>query len=103
MEKNAQEFMAKKSMVVMGICWRGKSRAYIVEGSAKINADYLIQNILTPIFDKDIPKLYGDDAWKVVLHMDAAPSHFAKKTTQWLQDRGIKFIPKEIWLANCPD
>ena len=64
----------QKSMVVMGICWRGKSRAYIVEGSAKINADYLIQNILTPIFDKDIP-----NAWKVVLRMDAAPRYFAKK------------------------
>ena len=35
--------------------------------------------------------------------MDAAPRHFAKKTTQWLPDRGIKFIPKEIWLANSLD
>ena len=103
MEADAKEFVAKKIMVVMGICWEGRSKIYIVDRKAKVNAEYLIQHILTPMFDKDIPRLYGVNARKVVLHMDSAPSHVAKETTRWLQDRGIKFIPKEKWLANSPD
>ena len=35
--------------------------------------------------------------------MDRAPSHGATKTTQWLQDHAIKFIPKEKSLPNCLD
>ena len=81
----------------------GKSRAYIVQGKAKVNADYFIQHILKPIVEKDIPQLYGNDSRKVIVHMDSAPAHTAKKTYQWLDEREIKYISKEKWMANSPD
>ena len=55
------------------------------------------------MFDVDIPKLYGMEASRVVLHMDSASSHTAQKTVQWLESRKIKFIPKEEWLPNSPE
>jgi len=35
--------------------------------------------------------------------MDSAPAHTAKKTYQWLDEREIKYISKENWMANSPD
>ena len=93
----------KQVMVVIGICWRGKSKAYIVPEKAKVNAEYFIHHILKPIVEKDIPRLYGDKSWKVKIHMDSAPGHVAKKTYDWLDSQKIKYITKEEWMGNSPD
>ena len=90
-------------MMAAEFCWRGKTKLYIIPAKAKVNADYFIQYILAPMFDEDIPKLYGKEAGKVQLHMDSAPSHTANKTVEWLKSRGIKFITKEQWLPNSPE
>ena len=55
------------------------------------------------MIEKDIKRLYGDDAKNVVFHMNSAPAHVAKETAQWLSDRGVTFISKAEWLANSPD
>ena len=55
------------------------------------------------MFDVDVPKLFGKDARKVVLHMDSATSHTARKTVACLNSRGIKFITKDQWLPNSPE
>lgn len=93
----------KNVMVAMGICWMGKSRIYVVPEETTINADNFIKLILKPMFEKDIPRLYGKDAKKVTFHMDSAPAHVAAKTGQWLVDHKFSYIPKQDWLSNSPD
>ena len=35
--------------------------------------------------------------------MDSAPSHTARKTTEWLVANGLKYISKEEWLPYSPE
>ncbi|KAJ9597789.1 hypothetical protein L9F63_011397 [Diploptera punctata] len=65
-------------MVVAGFCARGKLRIHRVESKAKINEAYFQENVMDPIFDEDIPRLYGADTSKVWIHMDKALSHTAR-------------------------
>ena len=55
----------QNATVAMGVCWRGKSRIYVVPENTKINADNFIKLILKPMLEKDILRLYGKDAKKV--------------------------------------
>lgn len=38
-----------------------------------------------------------------VLHHNSGPAHKAKKTVQWLESNGYKFIPEQDWPANSLD
>ena len=67
-----------KRMFAAGYSWRGPTRLYIVEDNAKINGEYFLEKILKPMMLEDVPRLYGADSGKVVLHMDSAPSHTKK-------------------------
>ena len=51
---------------------------------------------------KDVPRLYGKEASKVILHMDSASSHVCAATYAWLDSHGFKYITKLQWLANSP-
>ena len=51
---------------------------------------------------KDVPRLYGKEASKVILQMDSAPSHVCPGTYAWLDSDGFKYITKLQWLANSP-
>ena len=93
-KKKLRKSWPKKIMVAIGICWNGTSRAYIVPQKSKVDSMYFIKNILTPMVENDIPRLYGHQSKDVWLHMDSAPAHVAAQTVQWLIDRQIKFIPR---------
>ena len=54
----------KKLMVATGICWFGKSKAYIIPSTAKVTAQVLVKSVLTPIVTKDLPRLYGSNLRK---------------------------------------
>ena len=58
---------------------------------------------MKPMVLFDIPKLYGADVGKVILHMDSAPSHTSRVVYKWLDSNGIKYFTKEQWLANSPE
>ena len=90
-------------MVAIGICWEGCSLVYIVPQKSKVNSAYFIKNILTPVVEVDIPRLYGHRAKDVWFHMDSAPAHVAAQTVQWLTDHQVKFIPAADWISNWPD
>ena len=90
-------------MFAAGFSYRGPTRLYVVPKAAKVNADLFIKLILKPKMLVDIPKLFIADAGKVILHMDSASSHTAKKTIKWLESHHINFIRKEEWLANSPE
>ena len=98
----AQQF-PEQHMMAAGFTWRGPTRLYIVPPKTKITAEYFVKQVLTPMFDVGILKLYGKEAGKVVLHMDSASSHAAQKTVQWLESRKIKCIPEDEWLPNIPE
>ena len=102
-KKKSQKAWPKRSMVAIRICWEGTSRAYIVPQKSKVNSAFFIEHILQPMVEKDIPRLYGNKAKDVTLHMDSAPAHVSRQTVQWLEDRKIKFVPKAEWMANSPD
>ena len=55
------------------------------------------------MFEKDLPHLYPGEEKEVTLHMDPAPAHVHEKTYKWLNQRRIKYIPKEKWMANSLD
>ena len=51
---------------------------------------------------KDVPRLYGKEASKVILDMDSASSHVCPATYAWLDCHGLKYIAKLQWLVNSP-
>jgi hypothetical protein len=69
----------KKVMYVAGICMCGKTSMYFVPEKSKMNAEFFIKFILTPMIEKNIPRIYGHEKDKVILHFDSASSHVAKK------------------------
>jgi len=62
-----------------------------------------IDLVLEPLFKYDVPRLYPGEEEKVIHHMDSASAHVYEKTVKWLNERKIKFISKEEWMANSPD
>ncbi|GAV06399.1 hypothetical protein RvY_16403 [Ramazzottius varieornatus] len=90
-------------MCCAGISFRGPTKMFISPSGAKINADLYIQNVLKPLIEKEIPRLCGKEAHKVVLHQDNAPAHQARKTQEYLRQSEVKFIPREHWIGNSPD
>jgi hypothetical protein len=51
----------------------------------------------------DVPKLFGSEVGKVILHMDSTRSQTSAATNKWLNEHGIKYFTSEDWLANSPD
>ena len=64
-----REKFSKGLMVVAGYCARGKFIIKRVEGKAKINAQYYQTNIMEPLYNDEIPRLYGTDTTKVWIHI----------------------------------
>ncbi|GAU99277.1 hypothetical protein RvY_10303 [Ramazzottius varieornatus] len=61
-----------------GFSYRGQTRFYSIPRKVKVNVDLSIRMVLQPMFDFDVPNLYGADAHKVILHMDSAFSYRQK-------------------------
>jgi hypothetical protein len=66
----------------------------------KSNANIFVEYIQQPIMLVDVPKIYGNDKDRVILHMDSARAHTAQKVYNWLNHHKIKYFTKEEWLAN---
>ena len=100
-ETSAPQF-PRSIMFAAGFSWRGQTRFYAIPKDSKMTGEVLIKSVLRPILFRDVPRLYGKDASKVVLHMDSATSHTCQKTVQWLNDNRIKYITKDQWMPNSP-
>ena len=87
-------------MTAAGFSWKGPTQLFIIPAKAKVNADYFIQHIFEPIFAVDVPRLYGRDTGKAILHRNGATNHTARKTVDWLNSCGINFVTKDQWLPN---
>ena len=48
----------------MGISWRGETKPHIGSHKAKTNGEYFSKRILTPVIEKDVPRLCKGDGEK---------------------------------------
>lgn len=48
----------------MGISWRSETKAHVGSHKAKTNAEYFSKRILTPVIEKDVPRLCKGDGEK---------------------------------------
>ena len=94
-------------MIVVGYSHRGKLNIRRVNPKIKINSKVYQEDILEPIYTKDIPNIYGNDKNKVFVHMDKASSHTSKSTVNYLKmkqiETGISFIPFSDIPTKSPD
>ncbi|CAG7815721.1 unnamed protein product [Allacma fusca] len=76
----ALERFSDKVMVVGAMTGPGVLPLIKVPHNVKINAAYYVPNVLKPLLEDGMAKLYGKDAWKGVVHHDAASLHAAMYT-----------------------
>jgi hypothetical protein len=79
----------EQRMLANGYGCFGQTRLFVVPPKAKINAESFIEWILKPMMLEDVPRLYGANKDKVILHFDSARSHTAKLTYDWVDAHGI--------------
>lgn len=93
----------KKIMAAIGISWNVMPRPYVVDGNAKVTAQYFIDNVLSKKIEEDLPRLHGKNPQKISVHFDNAKSYVAKLTQEWMEKNHPNYIPDYVWMANSPD
>lgn len=89
-----------KVLVWCAISVRGISRLYIQDSKAPaINCDTYINKCLT-LLKRFIDEKHAND--NIIFWPDLASSHYARKTTDWLKDKNIPFVPKKVNPPNIP-
>ena len=73
-------------MFAAGFSWRGQTGFYPTPEDSKRTGEVFIKFVLCSILFRDVSRLFGRDASKVVLHLDSATSYTGQKTVQWLND-----------------
>ena len=94
-------------MVVGAMTGRGVVPLIKVPPNVKINADYYIKDVLKPLLEESVAKLYPGELDKIFVRHDAASSHTAKKTVLYAQNLkrrlGITIIPNSQIPIKSPD
>jgi hypothetical protein len=102
-----KESFSPKFMVIGIITGRGVLPLIEVLDKTKVNSQYYIDHVLTPLVYKYLPQLYPNELHKVFVHHDSATSHTSTLTTNWMkkteEELGIKFIDKSSILVKSPD
>jgi hypothetical protein len=91
-----------KLMVAMEISAGGQTGLYIVPETVKVNGQFFIDHILRQIVE-NIFRLYPGEEHKVTIYMDSAGSHVCSETTDWMNSREMKCIPKQEWMSDSSD
>ena len=94
-------------MIVTGICHNGRLVLRKVDQKTKINSNIYQTLVLDPIFQQDIPYLYGNETDKVWFHCDKAPSHTSGSTANFRRNlcnkTKINVIPFNSIPVKSPD
>ena len=105
--KNKNLNFGAKIMALGVITGRGVLPLKFIPPKVKINSDYYIEDVLKPLVDQWLPKLYPEELQRVFVHHDAAPAHVNKKTTEFMKQpheiHGINFIHKKDIPVKSPD
>jgi hypothetical protein len=70
----------KGVMFIAGISSVGRTNLRFVPPNTKVNSWFYVNKVLEPLFEKDIPRMFGSRAHLIVLHHDSAPAHKASAT-----------------------
>ncbi|GAV00077.1 hypothetical protein RvY_10978 [Ramazzottius varieornatus] len=84
--------------VAIGICWNGMPKPYAVEGNAKITARYFIDDVLSPIMKKNIPRLQPE-----IQRILRAKFQASILTQNWIEEIHPNYISQQHQMANSPD
>ncbi|OQV23433.1 hypothetical protein BV898_02555 [Hypsibius exemplaris] len=79
------------------VSYCGATGIYFVLVTSKVNSTFFLNNIVKPILEKDVPRLYPGEEHKVILDFDSAPSHttpavyfyLKSKKSQVHRERGL--------------
>ena len=93
----------EQRMFAAGYGWFGQTKPYVVPLKAMVNIETFIKWILKLMLLEDIPRIYGANKNKAVLHFDSSRSHAGKLTHDWLIRHELNHITKDEWLANSPE
>ncbi|OXA42093.1 hypothetical protein Fcan01_23296 [Folsomia candida] len=80
------ENFCNKFMVVGALSGRGVLPLIKVPQKVKVTTKYFIDFVLKPLLEIHVPKPYGKDTKKVIVHHDAASSHTALLTQDYAKD-----------------
>jgi hypothetical protein len=101
------ENFTKGFMIVGVLSGRGPLPLFRVPAKVKINAEFYINNVLKPLIETHLPKLYPQEMHKLFIHHDKASSHTAAKTIQYMEEVkqriGVTFISKSEIPVKSPD
>jgi hypothetical protein len=102
-----KEKFEKKVMVVGAMSGRGVLPLIRVPQNVKINSARYVEDVLKPLLEVEVPKLYPGECDKVFVHHDAASSHTARNTqayaTHLKQNLGITLIQNKEIPVKSPD
>lgn len=101
------ESFRAKTMAVGILTGRGPCPLIFVPQKVKVNAEFYKNHVLRPLVEKFLPKLYPNELDKVWIHHDAAPSHTAQSTIEYMKKvtelTGIRLINKDLIPVKSPD
>jgi len=104
---DCKESYPRGFMIVTGFCYEGKLSIRRIPKKTKINSIYYQDNVLKPLFEEEIPKLYGNRSNCVYLNHDKASSHTSRSTAIFLENicarTGINVIPFSHIPVKSPD
>jgi hypothetical protein len=105
--KECKESYPEGFMVVGCMTGLGTVPLFKVSKNVKINSAYYVNHVLRPIFEIHLPRIYGEELYKVFFHHDKATSHTSRLTEQYLQQmkelHGINYIQKSDIPVKGPD
>ena len=91
---------SKGIMVWIAFCADGFFTPIFVTPGAKIDSDYYCNNVIKPFY-KEYIRRYPDNG--LLFHQDSAPAHVSKKTTDFMDNLGLRYITKNQWMPSSPD
>ena len=92
----------KSFMVVGAISGRGSIPLTRVHNKVKVSAYYYISQVLRPMTETHLPRLYPGELHKVTIHHDKASSHTALKTQRYCEEVKAKFRLTFVKNAEIP-
>jgi hypothetical protein len=84
--KQKPEKFGDKIMIVGALTGGGVVPLIKVKQGVKANLDIDIEDVLKPILEESVAKLYPGELDKVFIHHDMATSHTSRKTSRYAQD-----------------
>ena len=91
----------EKVLVWVAISPKGNSQIYMRPSGMAINQEVYLNECIKKRLVPFVQEHYRNG--KYVFWPDLASSHFAKSVIEWLNNNNVKFVPKNLNIANVPE